>query len=70
LTLRIAAELGVARDTVRRQARAKQAPQSPKAATHTLRAGEAVAERARALFEKAAACNAVVVQRLLAQLGC
>jgi transposase len=66
---RIAAELGVARNTVRRYARAEQAPQGAKAATHTLRAGEAVAARVKALFEKEAAGNAVVVQRLLAEEG-
>jgi hypothetical protein len=46
-----------------------QSPQGPKAATDRLHAGEAVTERAKALFEKEAAGNAVVVQRLLAQEG-
>jgi hypothetical protein len=49
---RIAAELGVARNTVRRYARAEQAPQGAKAVGHTLRAGEAVATRARRFLRR------------------
>lgn len=65
---RIAAELGIARNTVRRYVRAGGLPDL-NAGSSGCRAGAAVVERAQALFEKEAAGNAVVVQRLLEEEG-